>query len=259
MATALIARQEAQAASSPEDLRLAELLLSDFRTGRGDPSEAQHLHIVRKILGGTEVRTHQYAGLMKGTVQDLCSAFASRLYGSRLKTSLEHVGAVAQLMAFLPAEAAASVLRNLRRSDASVWNFCFEAMCYVIVKGEPVMQRDAARVAALLTLDEPTLERMRNACRERLLAPAAAAPDEFGTLAECVGGELRRLNLYFPGLLLEQPPISQEELRNARSGILVRLSGTPFINDSGKFQQAPGCAGVIILAIAAAAILFAYK
>ena len=256
-ASATRAKQEAQAVSSPKDLRLAESILSDIQSGRGDCPEELVLHTAQEILKGTEVRTHQFAELSQGTVQDLCNMFATRLAASQPGTSLEHVSAVAQLLAYFPAEAAVTVLRNLRRSDASVWNRCFEAMGYIVAKGEPVMQRDAARVAALLILDESTLERMRHACRERVLAPAAAAPGEFGPLTLLLSRELNRLNNRFPELLLEQPPPSQDELQAARSGMLDRLSGTPFINDSASFQQparrGPGCVSLIVAIVVLAA------
>ncbi|MEK7692142.1 MAG: hypothetical protein AAB425_14095, partial [Bdellovibrionota bacterium] len=259
MSMATRAKDEAQDVGTAEDLRLAESILANIQGGRSDWSEELVLYTAQKILKGTEVRTHKFAALTHGTVSDLCRMFVARLNAVQPGDSLVHVAPVAQLLAYFPAEAATTVLRNLRRSDPSAWNCCFEAVCYIITKGEPMMQRDAARVAALLMLDEPTLERMRHACKERVLAPAIAAPGEFGLLAKCVRGELQRLNSRFPESLLEQLQPTQQELLSVRSGILVRLSGTPYINDSANFQQparsGPGCAGLIAMVVVAAGIL----
>ncbi len=99
------------------------------------------------------------------------------------------------------------------------------------------MQQDAARVATLLILDEPSLGRMRGVCREYVIAPSVAAPSEFGFLKKRVGQELRRVNSRLPEIILAQPQLDFHELQDVREGMLVRLSGTPFVNDAATFLQ----------------------
>ncbi len=243
------AKEEAQIVASARDLQLAQSLLAEMQAGRGDSSEEMILHTAGMILKGAEVRTSKFAGLAKGTVLDLCRAFETRVRKSRPETGLDYVPAVAQLLAYYPVDASATVLRNVRRSDPPNWNHYFEALCYAVANAEPVMQQDAARVAALLILDEPSLARMRDVCREYVIAPSAAAPSEFGLLKKLVGEALRRLNSGFPKFLLEQPPLGVHELQAARDGMLVRLSGTPFVNDSATFQQLANRLPVFSLAI----------
>lgn len=259
LAMATRAKEEAQGVASSEDLRLAESTIAAIQGGRIACSEEMVLHTAGKIILGTEVRTNQFTGLIQGTVQDLYSMFESRLGAVEAGSSLEHVAAVAQLLAYFPVEAAATVLRNLRRTVPLAWNCCFEAGLYIVAKGEPVMQRDAARLVLLLILDEPTLEQMRSAFREHILAPAAAAPSEFSAMAERVSAELLRLNSDFSELLLKQTPPTEQELNTARAGVVARLSGIPFINDSANFKQPArsGCAGLVSIVVVITGILCA--
>ena len=236
LAAATLARQEAQNGGTPEDLRLAEGLVSDIQRGHHDCSEELVLYMGQKILTGAGVRTNQFAGLIDSTAEDLGKLFEARLRSARPGTSLDHVSAIAQLLAYYPAEAATTVLQNLWRDEPQTWSRCFDALCYIIVNAEPVMQRDAARVACLLSLTPLTLERIRTVCREGFLAPALAVPATFAALAEHVRAELDRLNHCFPRMLLDHSQPSEQELRKAREGIAVRLRGTPFINDAANFK-----------------------
>jgi hypothetical protein len=259
LATITRAKEEAQSAASAKDLQMADSLLAEMQAGRGDFSAEVILNIAKKILKGAEVRTSKFAGLTKGSLADLCSGFEMRIRKSRPETGLDYVSAVAQLLAYYPIDASATVLRNVRCSDAANWNCYFEALCYAVANAEPVMQQDAARSVALLILDEPSLTEMREVCREYVIAPSAASPGEFGGLKRLVGEELRQLNSRLPKVLMEQPPPSADELQAAQDGMLSRLSGNPFVNDSAQFQQGSrpgaGCAGVLAAVLATAAIL----
>ncbi len=257
LAMAKRAKEEATGETSSEDIRLAEIVLSVIQQGPVACTEDTALQVAQKIILGTEVRTQQFAGLIQGTANDLDRMFKIRLGAAKTGSSLDHVAPVAQLLAYCPVEAAATVLRNLRRTNPSAWTCSFEAGLYIVAKGEPVMQRDASRLVLLLILDQPTVEQMRRTLRENILAPSAGNPSDFGALAENIGAEMLRLNSDFPELLLKQAPPTEQELNKARAGVLNRLSGTPLINDSSNFPQAVhgGCAGLVVMGFVIAGIM----
>jgi tetratricopeptide (TPR) repeat protein len=256
------ALQEARAMLSEKDLQMAESLLHDILLGHHDNSEQILLYTAQKLLSGTEVRTHKFAELIRGDVQSLFKMFSFRLkfVGGGRFVSLNYIASVAQLLAYFPIEAAVSVLRNLRCNDPKIWNCCMEAVSYIAAKGESIMRRDAARLISLLILDEPTLKEMRTVYRNRVLAPSAADPDNYGDLEKNVRCELQRLNNQFPAMILEQSSLTHQEIEYVREGMIERLNGTPFINDSGHFFGFNGIvAAVVVVAVIIAGMAILVK
>lgn len=238
----------ATAAGNDVDLNLAQALLDRPLGGRGEEEKIQPT--AQKLLKGVGVRTHQCAERMGGSVQDLYRAFAGRLAVLRGGQGLEYVASVAQLLAYCPVEVSATLLRTLGIDNPRSAESCAEALTYIIVYAEPVMQRDAARVRSLLLLDRPDLERMRTAFRELVLVPAAAGQPEFGVLLDVVRDQLLRLTEQGSHILADPLEPTDSEISSARAGLLQCLRGTPFVNDSGKFGNAPsrspGCSASLL-------------
>jgi tetratricopeptide (TPR) repeat protein len=258
--TAKRAIEIASAAGNDADLKLAQALLDGLLSGRAE--EEQFQRSAQKILKGVAVRTHQSAERMGGSVQDLFRAFAGRLATVRGGQRLEYVAPLAQLLAYCPVEVSATLLRTLQIDNPQAAELCSEALTYTIVNAERVMQRDAARVRSLLLLDHPDLERMRKSFRELVLIPAAAGSSEFRVLLDVVREQLLRLTDQGNHIVDNQPEPTDSEIHSTRTGLLQRLRGTPFINDSGKFgkaaSQSPGCTATLLLVLLLSLALLAF-
>ena len=239
----------ASAVGADVDLRLAQSILERFLNGRHDKPQA--VWSAQKILNGIGVRTHQFAERTNVTVPDLCNAFVGRLTVVKAGPSLDYVAPLAQLLAYYPVEASATVLRSLRVGDPMAADKCSEALTYIIANADPVMQRDAARVRSFLLLDQADLKRMRRAFRELVLVPATAGPGEFRVLLDVVRDQLLRLTDQGSEILDNQPTPTDVEVNLAQAGLLQRLRGTPFVNDSrtfGRFRVL-GCSVVLLLGL----------
>jgi tetratricopeptide (TPR) repeat protein len=249
------AREEARTAGSPKDIQLAESFLEELRVTPATPLQEFVVPLAEMILKGSLVRATKFAGLIQGTVEDLDKGFQIRTQSITARESLAYVPAVAQLLAYYPVDASATVMRKLCHGHP-LWPLYVEALCYVAAHGEPTMQLDAARVAALLVLDQPSVDSMRGFCRQYFISPGAADPENFGVLAQLVGDALRRLNRHFPKFLMEQPAPGFLEIEDARSGMIERLRGIPFVNDLGKLSRGsphgPGCGGMTATLLMAA-------
>jgi hypothetical protein len=261
LAAAQVARQDAHAIGSQNDIQGAEALIEDIQDNTLDVSEETMLRMAQKTLQCAEVRANHFAGLLKCSDDTLCKMFDVRLVVIRSGVSLDYVGAVAQLLGYFPTEASVFVLRRLRVRRRAVFDFCFEALCYIAVQAEHVMRKDAARVLAMMLLDEPTIERIAYTWRTRLLGPSVVAPESYGMLAKSVERELEQLSPHLPTLLRFQAAPNHNERVEIENGMLKRLEGTPFVNDAATFNGAPvskqGC-GMMLFGIMMVAVILLY-
>ena len=254
-------RQEALSINSPSEIAGATSLIDEISNSTMDLSDESILSSIRQVCKGMEVRTHHFAGVMKCTVQDLYDSFVKRLAGFSSTASLEYVAPIGQLLAYVPTEAAFCILRRLAGSEKTVraYELCLEALCYAVIHSESVMQKDAARVAALLVCDETTISAMAFTWQSRFRGPAQMDPEGFGELQRSVETALGEINIHLPITLRFKPVMENfsDRIQQARPeriggrtvlhiessvgkitrGMLARLDGTPSINDSSRFIE----------------------
>lgn len=231
------AKEECLALGALDDVRLAEQAMA-AADGPGDAlSESQAFSTVGRILQGTMLRARQMAGFMKVDTAKLSSMYAIRIRFIPQGSSLDCVSAVADLLSNFPVDGAMYVLSKLRYQGHPLWESLFEALCYIACNAEPVMREDAGRTLALLICDAPSIGSMRSAYRTRIAAPSLASPAEFGTLANVVADAMRRLNPQVADLIVNDIEPTKEELATVRAGMLSRLNGTPFINDTANYPS----------------------
>jgi tetratricopeptide (TPR) repeat protein len=241
------AQKEAEAAASVSDVDNAKTLLAEIQSGKEFLGRDGLMQVLRQVGEAMERRAVVYAGTLRSNLEQLYRAFFAGVMIIKPRLSLDHVSAIALLIANCPADASAAVLLRVRGGASGHWTSLVEATCYVVAKGEAVMARDAARVLALLIISEPDLETVVQSYRRYVAAPSIVGTG-FAMLKSRVESAMHTL---IGTNDAETTPFcvpSREELDEARQGILTRLSGQPFINDSSSFPQrrAGGCLGTLL-------------
>lgn len=190
-----------------------------------------------------------------GTVFEFAAtAFQQRIgqFRRQPNDALPYVPAMAQALSYMGPEACLGMLSVLRvRGNEHAYENCLSATLYIAAHAERVMQRDALRLLILAIL-RPALttgqERaIRDAYRKWILEVSAAATDELAQLDPLMRAAMAKIQQDLPRLLADQSPVNGRGIESAKSKILGKLQGEPFVNRAENFRMpdlAPSTEGV---------------
>jgi tetratricopeptide (TPR) repeat protein len=126
------------------------------------------------------------------------------------------------LVYFSPESALVGVLK-LSDSNQTEYEHCVNAILYLAANSENVLQRDACQFLIYVIVGGLDPEKIKKVYREAILGPTAVGPDKFSKLEQKMREEIGRFNPVLLKLLIDQPPLSQQELYYARNITMARF------------------------------------